>query len=34
MEKLWDADWDDEEAPQEFKDKLVAELKKHSKAKA
>lgn len=31
-EVLWDADWDDEDAPQEFKDKLTAELKKHSKA--
>lgn len=31
-ETLWDADWDDEDAPEEFKDKLKAELQKHSTA--
>lgn len=28
-EQLWDADWDDEDAPEEFKAKLQAELEKH-----
>ena len=32
-EALWDADWDDEDAPEEFKEKLKAELRKHSTAK-
>ena len=32
-EKLWDADWGDEEAPEEFKEKLKAELLKHSAVK-
>jgi hypothetical protein len=30
---LWDADWDDEDAPEGFKEKLKEELRKHSDAK-